>query len=252
MHLTVIGCGDAFGAGSRLQTSFCVRSHASTFLIDCGTTSLIGMRRLGISPNDIDTVFVTHLHGDHFGGLPWLLIDAKYMSNRTRPLVVTGPKGIEARFVTTAEALYPNATTVTRDFDLVFVEYEEEVPIEVKGVTVTPFEVHHPSGAPPYALRFEIDGKVLAFTGDTGWVEVLYDVARDADLFISECFQYDVTLPIHLDYKTIDANYGKLGAKQVLLTHMGEGMLAEIGKVDTSRYLIAEDGMIVDLRSPPG
>jgi len=126
------------------------------------------------------------------------------------------------------------------------------VPIEVKGVTVTPFEVHHPSGAPPYALRFEIDGKVLAFTGDTGWVEVLYDVARDADLFISECFQYDVTLPIHLDYKTIDANYGKLGAKQVLLTHMGEGMLAEIGKVDASRYLIAEDGMIVDLRSPPG
>jgi ribonuclease BN (tRNA processing enzyme) len=121
----------------------------------------------------------------------------------------------------------------------------------VKGVTVTPFEVHHPSGAPPYALRFEIDGKVLAFTGDTGWVEVLYDVARDADLLISECFQYDVTLPIHLDYKTIDANYGKLGAKQVLLTHMGEAMLAEIGKVDTSRYLVAEDGMIVDLQSPP-
>ena len=78
---------------------------------------------------------------------------------------------------------------------------------------------------------------------------MLYEVARDADLFISECFQYDVTLPIHLDYKTINANYGKLGAKRVLLTHMGEGMLAEIGKVDTSRYQIAEDGMIVELRS---
>ena len=73
--------------------------------------------------------------------------------------MVTGPKGIEDRFVTAAEALYPNATTATRDFDLVFVEYEEQTPIEVKGVTVTPFEVQHPSGAPPYALRFEIDGK---------------------------------------------------------------------------------------------
>jgi len=247
MQLTVIGCGDAFGAGSRLQTSFCVRSGPSTFLIDCGATSLIGMRRLGISPNDIDTVFVSHLHGDHFGGLPWLLIDAKYVSNRTRPLVVTGPKGIEARFTTLAEALYPNATTAMRGFDLIFVEYEERMPIEVEGVMVTPFEVKHPSGAPPYALRFDVEGKVLSFTGDTGWVEVLCDVARDADLFISECFQYDVTLPIHLDYKTIDVNYDRLGAKRVLLTHMGEAMLAELGRVDAARYLIAEDGMTLDL-----
>ena len=105
----------------------------------------------------------------------------------------------------------------------------------------------HPSGAPPYALRFNVDGKVLSFTGDTGWVETLFAVARDADLFISECFQYDMTLPIHLDYMTIDANYEKLGAKRTLLTHMGEAMLAKRGKVDTSRYLIAEDGMILDL-----
>jgi ribonuclease BN (tRNA processing enzyme) len=247
MRLTVIGCGDAFGAGSRLQTSFCVRSGPSTFLIDCGATSLIGMHRLGLSPNDIDTVFVSHLHGDHFGGLPWFLIDAKFVRNRTQPLVVIGPKGIEARFTTTAEALYPNSTVAERSFDLVFVEYEERKPLEVKGVTVTPFEVHHPSGAPPYALRFDVDGKVISFTGDTSWVEVLCDVAHNADLFISECYQFDVTLPIHLDYKTIDANYEKLGAKRVLLTHMGEAMLAEAGKVDASRYMIAEDGMTLDL-----
>jgi ribonuclease BN (tRNA processing enzyme) len=247
MQLTVIGCGDAFGAGSRLQTSFCVRSGPSTFLIDCGATSLIGMRRLGISPNDIDAVFVSHLHGDHFGGLPWLLIDAKYVSKRTRPLLVTGPKGIKARFVTAAEALYPNATTAEYDFDLVFVEYEEQMPLDVSGVTVTPFEVHHPSGAPPYALRFDIGDKVLAFTGDTGWVDVLCEVACDADLFISECFQYDVVLPIHLDYMTINDNYTKLGAKRVLLTHMGLAMLTAVDKVDTSRYLVAEDGMIIDL-----
>jgi len=247
MRLTIIGCGDAFGAGGRLQTSFHVRSSAATFLIDCGTTTLIGMRRLGFQPNDIDTVFVSHLHGDHFGGLPWLLVDAIYVSKRTRPLVVTGPKGIEARFLTAAEALYPDITTAKRDFALSFVEYEEQKPLQIGGVSVVPFEVKHPSGAPPYALRFTIDGRVLAFTGDTGWVEALCEVAQGADLFISECFQYDLTLPIHLDYLTIDANYQRLGAKRMLLTHMGEAMLSHIGKVDPSRYLIADDGMTLEL-----
>ena len=70
---------------------------------------------------------------------------------------------------------------------------------------------------------------------------------KGADLFISECFQYDLNLPIHLDYLTIDANYQRLGAKRVLLTHMGEAMLANIGKVDPARYLIADDGMTLDL-----
>ena len=247
MRLTLIGCGDAFGAGGRLQTSFHVRSATSTFLIDCGTSTLIGMRRLGLEPNDIDAVFVTHLHGDHFGGLPWMLIDGQYVSNRTRPLIVTGPRGIEARYLTAAEALYPGVTTNDPGFNLVFHDYEEQKLLDVGGVRVTPFEVKHPSGAPPYALRFALEGKVIAFTGDTGWVDVLCEVGQGADLFISECFQYDVVLPIHLDYATIDANYQRLGAKRVLLTHMGEAMLSATGNVDRSRYLIAQDGMTLDL-----
>ena len=246
MRLTIIGCGDAFGAGGSLHTSFHIRSSASTFLIDCGVTTLIGLRRLALEPSDIDMVFVTHLHGDHFGGLPWILLDAQFMSKRTRPMVVTGPKGIEARFVKAAEALYPNSTTA-EGFKFTFVEYEEQKPLEISGITVTPFEVKHPSGAPPYALRFNIDGKVVAFTGDTGWVDTLHKVASGADLFISECFQYDVTLPIHLDYKTIDANFARLGAKRVLLTHMGKAMLAATDKVDPSRYIIARDGLVLDL-----
>jgi ribonuclease BN (tRNA processing enzyme) len=247
MRLTIIGCGDAFGAGGRLQTSFHVRSGGASVLIDCGTSTLIGMRRLGLDPAEIDAVFVSHLHGDHFGGLPWLLIDAQFVIKRKRPLPVLGPPGIEARFLTVMEAMYPGVSGGEGRFKFDFVEYEERTPLDIACVAVTPFEVHHPSGAPPYALRFALEGKVLAFTGDTGWVDALYDVARGADLFITECFQYDVVMPIHLDYQTIDANYAKLGAKRVLLTHMGEAMLEKTGLVDGARYLIAHDGMTLDL-----
>ena len=247
MRLTVIGCGDAFGAAGRLQTSFHVRLADRQFLIDCGASTLIGMRKLGLDPSDLSMVCITHLHGDHFGGLPWLLIDAQFVTKRKKPLIITGPKGTEARFLAVAEALYPDVTKNSRSFDLRFTEYDGEKPLKIDDLVIRPYEVLHPSGAPPYALRFEHDGKVIAFSGDTGWTNRLCDAARDADLFISECFQYDVTLPIHLDYKTIDSNYEKLNAKRLLLTHMGTEMLSQRHKVDGSRYLIAEDGMTLDL-----
>ena len=247
MQLTVVGCGDAFGAGNRLQTAYFVRAKSSTFLIDCGATTLIGLQQLGLSPNDIDTVFVSHLHGDHIGGLPWLLIHAKYVGMRTRPLVIVGPETIEERFVTLTEAVYPGTLDSGINFDLIFVEHKKHVPFDRNGVTVTPFEVYHPSGAQPHALRFDIEGKVVSFTGDTGWVEVLPEVSRDADLFICECFQYDHKMPMHLDYKTIDENYERLLAKRVLLTHMGQEMLDARSQVDLTRYALAEDGMKIDL-----
>lgn len=247
MRLTIIGCGDAFGSGGRLQTALHLSAGASRILIDCGASTLIGMHKLGLQPGEIDAVFISHLHGDHFAGLSWLLIDALYVSKRTRPLIVTGPRGIEARFVAATEALYPGMTKTTRPFELNFIEYDEGKRIEIAGAAVTPSEVRHPSGAPPYALRVEVDGKTIAFTGDTGWTENLCRAAKGADLLISECFQYDLHLDLHLDYETIDANFERLGAKRVLLTHMGEAMLAETGKVDRSRYLLAEDGMTLDL-----
>jgi ribonuclease BN (tRNA processing enzyme) len=247
MRLTIVGCGDAFGSGGRLQTALHLSTGPKRYLIDCGASTSIGMHKLGLSPAEIDAVFISHLHGDHFAGLSWLLIDALYVSKRTRPLIITGPRGIEARFVAATEALYPGMTTTARSFDLNFIEYDEGKRIEVAGAAVTPFEVRHPSGAPPYALRVEAEGKTIAFTGDTGWTENLCRAASGADLLISECFQYDLKLDIHLDYKTIDANFARLGAKRVLLTHMGEAMLAERDKVDRSRYLLAEDGMSLDL-----
>ena len=121
-----------------------MRTPAANFLIDCGTTSLIGMRRIGLQPNDnIDTVFVTHRHGDHFGGLPWLLVDAIYVSNRTRPLVVTWGRAALRHVSCSGGGALSDITKAKRSFELRFLwKYmKEQTPLSVGGVTVTPFEV---------------------------------------------------------------------------------------------------------------
>ena len=247
MRLTVVGSGDAFGSGGRLQTCFHVGVPGGDFLIDCGATSIIGMQRLGIDPNGIERIFVSHLHGDHFSGLIWWLLHAHYVSGRTQPLTIFGPAGIAERFAVAAEALFPNSTQTQRRFDMQFVEFSPGVTVDLGGLKVTPFEVLHPSGATPYALRFETGGKVLSFSGDTRWVENLVPAANGADLFISECFGFEVPPGYHMSWRDIAANIERLGARRILLTHMGPEMLARRHEVREPRVLLAEDGMMLDV-----
>ncbi|KAB2917063.1 MAG: MBL fold metallo-hydrolase [Hyphomicrobiaceae bacterium] len=247
MKLTVVGCGDAFGSGGRLQTCYHVASAGTHFLIDCGATALIGLQRLGIDPNSIETIFISHLHGDHYAGLVWWLIHAQHVAKRTTPLTVVGPASIEARFQIAAEALFPGSATVQRRFDLRFAEFMPETPLTMGPVSVTPYEVRHASGAPPYALRFQVGSKVLAFTGDTEWVESLVPAGSGADLFIMECYQFDGEPRFHMSWRTIAAQLERIGAKRVMLTHMASGMLDRRGEVTDPRCVLAEDGLVLGI-----
>lgn len=247
MKLAIVGCSDAFGSGGRLQTCFHITSGDKQFLIDCGATAMLGLDRAGVDPNRIATIFISHLHGDHFGGLVWFLIHANHVARRQGPLTIVGPKGIEARFRTAAEALFPGSTETPTQFVLTFREFAERQTMEVDGVTVTPFEVSHPSGAPPYALRIEHGGRTLTFSGDTEWVESLIPAAQGADLFIAECFGFEQEARYHMNWRIIERNLDRLGAKRVMLTHMGHQMLANRSTVKDARVILADDGLQIDI-----
>ncbi|GEO98852.1 MBL fold metallo-hydrolase [Methylobacterium haplocladii] len=243
MRLQVLGCGDAFGSGGRFHTCFHVEVARTGFLVDCGASSLIAIRRYGVDPNGIDTVFLTHLHGDHFGGLPWLILDGQLVSQRRSPLTIVGPPGTRARLTATMEALFPGSSTVERRFAVDVREIEAETPMEVGGVTVTAFVVRHPSGAPSHALRLECDGKVLAYTGDTEWVDALVPAGREADLMIAEGYTIDRPVPFHLDWATLKARLPEIAPKRLMLTHMSAEMIAR----PPDGYIAAEDGLVVEI-----
>jgi ribonuclease BN (tRNA processing enzyme) len=247
MRLTVVGCGDAFGSGGRLQTCYLVEAAGTRFLIDCGASALIGFNRLRLDPNAVPAIFISHLHGDHYAGLVWWLLHAKHVGKRTSPLTIVGPAGIEARFRAAAEALFPGSLKTAFRHELNVVELAAQERLAVGPVAVTPFEASHPSGAPSHALRFEAEGKVLSFTGDSEWVESLVAAGRGADLYIMECYQFEDEPRYHMSWSTIRPHLDRIGAKRVLLTHMAEGMLARRGEVADTRVVLAEDGLVLDL-----
>ncbi len=204
--------------------------------MDFGLTALIGLHQQEIHPNTIDAVFITHLHGDHCGGVPFLLMDAMLGSKREKPLTLIGPEGIESHLKKLQEALFPGSHIMRPKFDVEYVEINPVNPVQFGEYKITAVDARHTASTKPLALKVETGEQTLAYTGDGELTEKLIDFAEGADLLIAECYYYDKAVKWHLNYPDIRL----LKAKKVVLTHMHENMLAHKDEVpETCAY----DGM---------
>ena len=244
MKLTILGCGDAFGSGGRNNSGYLVEAGGRMFLLDCGPTTLLALKRAGFDPARIDAVFLSHLHGDHAAGLPFFFTDYLHEHPRARPLHVAGPAGTEERvrgmfrwmFGERAEPRDPPPT-----------EFHELAPGReetIAGIRVAPFRVPHQARDVSLGLSVSCGGKTLLFSGDSAWTEEFVARSRGADLFLCECCFYDRDSAVHMNYRKLRENLPRLGAKKILLTHLGEEMLARQAEIDLP---LAEDGMVVEI-----
>jgi ribonuclease BN (tRNA processing enzyme) len=244
MRLQFLGSGDAFGSGGRFNTCFhLTRAQHGNVLIDCGASSMVAIRKWGVDPNGISAVLVSHLHGDHFAGLTFFLLDAQLISRRTTPLTLAGPPGFRDRLMTVMEAMFAGSTKIERKHELDIRELTLHDRAELCGLAVTPYLMKHYSGAPSYALRIETEGKVLTYSGDTEWVEELIPAGRGADLFICEAYFFDKVMKYHIDYTTLTKHLAEIAPKRTIVTHMSAELLARQKEIALEA---AHDGLVVE------
>ena len=249
MRLTVLGCGDAFGSGGRLNTCFQLDAARpddggdTRLLVDCGASAMISMRRFGTDPDSIDAIAITHLHGDHFAGLPFLLLYLQFEAKRSRPLEIAGPPGTQQRVQDACAALFGGIDCAWR-FELTFSEWQEATPTTLAGLQVAPRQVYHGEGITAFGLRVADGHKTFAYSGDTTWVDALPAIADQADLFVVECYAFDRDLPTHTDYQTLRAHLDELTARRIALTHMSTGML---DRLDAVTLETLDDGRVIEL-----
>lgn len=243
MKLHVLGCGDAFGSGGRNQSGYLVEAEDRLFLLDCGPTSLLALKRAGFDPTQLDAILLSHLHGDHFGGVPFFLIDALYANRRFQPLHLAGPAGTEERVRRLFETMYggeePRELPPT-----LFHVLQPDQTVAIAGIQILPFRVPHQVHDISLALKVSYEGKQILFSGDSAWTELFVHHAPGVDLFLCECCFFDEDSTSHMSYKRLEANLGRLHCKRLLLTHMGQEMLARRPGL---KIATAEDGMIVEL-----
>lgn len=247
MRLTVVGSGDAFGSGGRANTCFMIESEAATIALDFGATSLVALKRMGLSPNRLDAIVLSHLHGDHFGGLPFLLLDAQFDSRRKKPLTIIGPVGTAERVKAAMEVFFPGSSRNKWRFALEIVDLPCREEKRFADIAIWTAEVAHPSGAPSTAVSLTGGGRKLVYSGDTSWTETLVEIAQGADLFITECYRLSGAPVAHLDLEQIDANRARFGARRIMLTHMSAAVLEKLAEIEARGYLAASDGLALDV-----
>lgn len=224
------GAGNAFADGGRSHACIQVTAPGVSLLLDCGGSSLPAIRRAGVA-DAIDAVAVSHLHGDHFGGIAYLVLQ-QHFAGRQRPLTVAGPRGLAGRLRQVEQSIYPDFFGTTRlTFDVPMLQLgASESPLG--GARVSAIPVTHAPDSEPHGLRVRIGDRLIAYSGDTTWTDSLRDLARGADLFICEATNYEHDDAAHVSYRTIMRHRGDLECERIVLTHLGATTLAHLDELE--------------------
>ena len=174
-----LGTGNAFCPTGRLHSLVLIDG---TMLVDAPPTVIPQLRKQGISPAEISDLFITHWHGDHTFGVPFLLLERKWISDRKseNELRIHAHTGGESRLMQLCDLAYPESLK-----DLSWVSHNTENGI-TNGWKFERFEVCHDPATEPHGYRFEKEGFVLVHCGDSGPCDNIERLAGEADVMIIE------------------------------------------------------------------
>lgn len=244
-RVLVLGSGDAFHSGGRSHASFLIKAKYSKLLVDCGGGSLQQLKKYGYSTSELTAIIVSHLHGDHIGGLPFILMDMARLK-REKIIYILSPPGLKGICHTVLKSYYPGHEKILDSLPVSWITYQEGKVIDFDNVAVEPFKMVHAEEARPFGVRMTIDDRIIAYSGDTEWHDNILNLAKDADLFICECTFFKTKVDGHLNYAVLSEKAASIECTKILLTHFDEEMIRNADKVGLE---MASDGQEISLKS---
>ncbi len=221
LDLLFLGSGNAFSEG-RYWNSFLVNGR---YLFDCSPIAVPHLKKCGVPLGDIEAIFISHFHGDHYFGLPFLFLEYAERTRRQKDLTIVGPPGIMERTIKITEAAYPNVfRKKDRGYALSFQDVADGAAIDVAGVRSVGRQVTHVPDLTCFGYRVEIGGRTIAYSGDSVFCEPLIELGQGADVFVVECSGWEGPGGVHIDIDGVGELRRRLGPKpQFVLTHLAEG-----------------------------
>lgn len=243
--VTVLGTGDAFASYGRSQSGYIVDADGTRILLEAGPELVGALKRHGLATNSLDLILISHLHGDHFAGLPFLILDYMWEHPLKKRLTIAGPRQLEERTWRLMRTMFPHFELERIQHKLKFVVLEPGTTTRLGKFRVTAIRSPHTKPEISLSLRIEGAGKTIVFSGDTGWNDALVELSAGADLFLCECTYFESSqLTFHLNYPLIAANRDKFHVRRMVLTHLGREVLSRENEIAIE---MAFDGMKIEL-----
>lgn len=263
IEVTFIGTGSATPPLGRGNTSFTVRTENMLFLADAGPTVFSDLLRAGIEPSQIDTVFLSHGHGDHILGFPQLALLGKF-SLKDSPLKIFCTSTVREAVCSVTRLTFPEASDLLDKFNwMELAEGPRQSHDVIDGVQLTTELVFGPPYMPVLGLRLDFfdKGVSLAFSSDTAPSDAVASLANKCDLLIHEAsfsatLQPDISpeLLFHSDARQAGQVAARAGVKRLALVHLNRMhgnhrrvLTAEAAESFKGLILVPEDGDVIQL-----
>ncbi len=216
MQLTFLGTGNAF-APQRFWGCIVVNDR---ILLDASPCVLANLKQHAIDPAGIQHIFISHFHGDHFFGLPFLMLEYQFLVRTESPLFLIGPPGIEAITRQTMDLAYPGLFGKAWPRPVTFLEATPGVEMTAGDLCFTAVEMRHGDSLMALGYRMQFSDGVLAYSGDTQMTDALITLIDGARVIILEASAQDES-PVHLGRQALQTILAHVPVDaQVLLTHL--------------------------------
>jgi len=219
LELSFLGSANAFTPGGRYWSSFVANGR---YVFEAPPTLLPHFKHLGLPLADIRVVFVTHFHGDHFLGLPFLFLEYTYLTPRKEDLFIVGPPGIEAKSESLTEMAFPGLSDAETTYRRVYLEVQPGGEHSLAGLRFQALPMRHAAQKMAcFGYKLRLDGKTLAYTGDTEMCDEIFLLAEGADVLVLDCSYSESEGPEHLSLPEVLEVRKRVSPRTtIILTHL--------------------------------
>jgi len=252
MKLTILGSGTVVPSGSRNSAGYFVELPDARIMMDCGAGTVHALARYGLPWEQMTHLFISHFHVDHIGELASLLSAFRYgmKTDRSEPLTIIGPLGLDrvmdglkiAFGSKLLEAKFPIRVRMTMPGERVELGSDSTL-----SVAKTPHTQES------LAVRIEIRGRALCYTGDTEYSEELAGFFSKADVLVSECSLRETREGVrHLSVRQAARLAARAEVAKLIVTHFyfeadGTELKSELEREYSGEVIIGRDGLVVEV-----